>query len=113
MRVLAAVAVLAFGCGGQGDCDEAAPPTYEQDIAPLLARSCLSCHSAAVRGANRQGAPRENDYDTSAQATAHASAIAMRVSSVSSVMPPRTSSAPPLSRDEQLLVQRWQRCGAR
>lgn len=104
------VTLLFVGCGA-AECADA--PTYAQHVAPLLTRSCLSCHSGTVRGANRQGAPREADYDTYEQASAQALAIATRVSSAASPMPPRTSAAPRLSPEEQGLISRWQQCGAR
>ncbi|WP_303311457.1 hypothetical protein [Hymenobacter sp. BT730] len=36
----------------QPACDTPALVTYSQNIQPLLARNCLSCHSAALRTGN-------------------------------------------------------------
>ncbi|MCC6809118.1 MAG: cytochrome c [Deltaproteobacteria bacterium] len=104
------LALLLVGCGDPGEaCTEA--PTYSENVAPIVARSCLSCHSVDVRGANRQGAPLEANYDTYEMTSAAAEKIVTRVAESKQQMPPRTSSAPKLSQDEVTLVARWRSCG--
>lgn len=108
----AVAAWLLSGCGAGGVCDDPAnPPSYSTDIAPILASRCLSCHSVEVRGPNRQGAPRDSNYDTYEEVVAKAEGIVDRAVSDSQPMPPRTSGLPKLTSGERLLLKRWVNCG--
>ena len=87
-------------------------PTY-QDVQPIIARSCLGCHSVEVRGANRQGAPREADYDTFAETKEAIDVIVTRVSmSGGARMPPATSNADKVSSSQVQTLAAWKSCGA-
>ena len=100
MRSFAFIVLAA--CGATEPC-----PSYEADVAPVIARSCLACHSIEVRGANRQSAPRDANYDTREDVSAQSAKIVQRLAD----MPPRTSSQPRLSPSEMKVIERWQSCG--
>ncbi|MBI5507872.1 MAG: hypothetical protein HY903_03855 [Deltaproteobacteria bacterium] len=56
---------LGAGCGdGTSDktCGQDRPITYEADVAPLVARSCTTCHSSTA--IDRRGAPASVNFDT-------------------------------------------------
>jgi hypothetical protein len=44
------ISVCSLACASTGRSDEAASPTYEKDIKPILARRCTVCHRASKRG---------------------------------------------------------------
>lgn len=112
MRVLSLALCVFAGCGAEAPCDDPVnPPTYAGEIAPLLARSCLPCHAASVRGANRQGAPLTVNYDTREEVLTQAAGIIERAASASAPMPPRSSGLPRLSSSESLRLRQWKNCG--
>ncbi|WP_163991805.1 hypothetical protein [Pyxidicoccus caerfyrddinensis] len=120
------------GCGG-GDSDSDAHHHEEEHLAAsgavcpsgggptasdfgqaFLQAHCLSCHSASVTGAAREGAPTDVDFDTPEAVRQWAEAIdahsAAGPSSVNSQMPPSSRPAPSL--DERVKLGQWLACGA-
>ena len=111
MRAIAWLSVLVGACGSAPVCDDPSnPPDFATQVAPLLASRCLPCHSVSVRGPNRQGAPRESNYDTYEQAAVNAQAMANRAASESQPMPPRSSGLPRLTASELSLLRQWVSC---
>lgn len=101
------LACLFFAACGSEPCTV----SYERDVAPLIADSCLACHSRNVRGANRQSAPREANYDTYDDVVSQAPEIVARLSGSGAPMPPLSASTPRLSSQQATLVGTWHRCG--
>jgi len=54
-------------------CPPTNPPTYASFGQQFMATYCTSCHSAIAT--NRQGAPRDQNYDTEADIITHAADI--------------------------------------
>jgi hypothetical protein len=78
----------------------AAPPDFDKQIAPLLARRCLDCHS---------GAEAKGDLDLSQKKTAAAAVEGELWKRVAAdEMPPKK----PLTADEKALLRRWLDAGA-
>ncbi len=75
--------------------------TYSSDIQPLLETHCLSCHSASVSGADRNGAPLDVNFDTYDETYALADKSNQRIQS--GTMPP----SGPLSDQEKEMFQEW------
>lgn len=109
LLVSAVLAGVVSACGPGVDCSTV---SYAADIAPAFAESCLPCHSASVRGPNRQGAPREVDYDTYDEVKASAGSIAQRLAGAGARMPPVTSSQPVLSSAVIEKFNDWRICNS-
>lgn len=60
--------------------------TYEQDIKPILEQYCVTCHSSALSGAQRNGAPTSVNFDTYELAVANSERANFRISA--RTMPP-------------------------
>lgn len=90
-------------------CPES-PPTYT-DVQPLVARSCVPCHGAAVRGPNRNEASRDVNYDTYDDVVAHGQTMLDRLQGLGARMPPATASQAKFSSDEVGVFEKWQKCG--
>jgi mono/diheme cytochrome c family protein len=93
---LAAILLATVSCGTKIDAVQdrdvgpldlpAAGVTWCNDIQPLMARFCASCHDSAKSGAARQGAPAGADFDT--YATTAPSATAAKGFMQKGAMPP-------------------------
>ena len=112
MRLMTFALVFFAACGGPAtfDCPDS-PATFEANIQPLVARSCLPCHSESVVGANRQSAPREANYDSFDQVAASSKDMSDRINGRGNRMPPLSSSTPKLSTEEARLFVEWTACG--
>jgi hypothetical protein len=68
----AALVVMVFACGGdaeqgvftESECPAVAPPTYASFGEAFFADYCNRCHSQALTGLDREGAPPTIDFDT-------------------------------------------------
>lgn len=88
------------------------PPTYTRDIAPIVERACVRCHSEAAVGAARNGAPEGMDYDRYASFPDRP-AMAAFVDAITSGRQPPPNLVPPVATtaDERGLVSAWRTCG--
>lgn len=109
--------LLLLGCSGQHAEDEhhepsgaTCPPsstlTYETFGRAFMNDYCTRCHSSALRGAERNGAPSDHDFDTlagiRATTTHHIDELAAAgPAHVNTAMPP-TDPKPSTSEREQL-----------
>ncbi|HCP47903.1 MAG TPA: hypothetical protein DIU15_17825 [Deltaproteobacteria bacterium] len=107
---------LAVGCGdpgedglpqGLGDCPEESTVVWAT-VQPILDENCSNrCHSSVLDGGDRQGAPVESNYDTSAAAALNAEYTWQRI---------QTGQMPndePMSSDaDALTIREWLACGA-
>jgi uncharacterized membrane protein len=104
----------AHGRASGATCPPEGGPTAAGFGRAFLEAHCLSCHSASVRGAAREGAPRGVDFDTPEAVRQWARAIdahsAAGPSSVNTSMPPASRPAP--SMDERVRLGQWLSCGA-
>lgn len=120
------------GCGGGGSddhghtedpvhtrasgavCPTTGAPTAADFGRAFLEAHCLSCHSASVTGAAREGAPPGVDFDTAEAVRQWADAIdthsAAGPSAVNTAMPPASRPAPTM--DERVKLGQWLSCGA-
>lgn len=78
-------AALTSACLGPGTLNEAEP--CAADGPSLIAERCLGCHSAAVVGAARGGAPEGINYDDEAGIAQNAAGIREQVEA--GAMPPK------------------------
>jgi uncharacterized membrane protein len=104
MRGLFFIALVA--CGSSEPACPSPPLSFASDVQPALEATCSKCHAATVRGANRQGAPREAVYDTQEQVQGWLPRIIQRAKTD---MPPATSTLPKL---DVSVLQTWSECGA-
>ena len=94
-------------------CPESSELTYESFGREFMTAYCTRCHSSALEGSSRQGAPSDHDFDTLAgieeTAVEHideeAAAGPLRVNTG---MPP---SAPRPSENERRQLGEWLACG--
>lgn len=97
---------LTAACGGDDmpavDCAAVTPPTFAN---VALFNSCVGCHSAALSGNERFGAPGDVNYDTYAAAVANADHGVHEVESGS--MPPVGS----VSEADKQDFYAWAMCG--
>lgn len=138
---LAVVAVLSLGhsddggCGGGGEdeqepghehehehegpasgatCPSSNAPTAQSFGTQFLQTYCLSCHSASVTGAARQGAPVDENFDTLDDVRLHSEHIdahaAAGPNATNTEMPPANRPQPTQQEREQL--GQWLACGA-
>lgn len=73
-RSIAALALLLVACGEDADHQEGGPTgsvcppdstlTYETFGRKFMSDYCTRCHSSALSGAARNGAPSDHDFDT-------------------------------------------------
>jgi uncharacterized membrane protein len=88
------------------DCKSgAAVPTFAQVDAFT---TCKACHSSTLSGANRKEAPADINFDTYADAKAHAEKAASEVSG--GAMPPADSKLT-VSQSAKDTLYRWALCG--
>jgi uncharacterized membrane protein len=93
-----------------GDAGTCTDLTYENFGQPFFNLYCSSCHAASVTGNARQGAPRDDVFDSVEQIRGSANGIAAETVS-SKRMPDDGASAQP-SDDERKLLGEWLSCGA-
>ena len=95
-------------------CPPSGAPTASDFGRAFLETHCLSCHSASVTGAAREGAPQGVDFDTPEAVRHQAASIdahtAAGPAAVNTAMPPASRSAP--SMDERVKLGQWLACGA-
>lgn len=86
--------------------------SYENDVAPIVARYCASCHSAQIPLVKRRGAPGDHDFDSEADVLARAERITRRAGigpeAENRSMPPRGFRAP--SDDERATLASFLAC---
>jgi hypothetical protein len=80
---------------------EGPPPTYSQDILPILRRRCFQCHAA-------DGVAAE-DHNFSSFTTFHAQRTTVADQVAACTMPP--ASQPRLTNEEADAILRWAACG--
>lgn len=117
MKYLLLSVVLA-ACGSEGGptgtvCPQASTLTYDNFGKQFMDTYCIRCHSSALTGNDRFGAPRGHDYDTLAGVQAMPEHIdetsAAGPDAVNTAMPP---GAPFPSESERRQLGEWLACGA-
>jgi uncharacterized membrane protein len=112
LACFAVLAAAAAGCEGGGPIDTCAmAPTFTNDIRPTIIEvKCIGCHSAALQGSARNGAPDGLDFDTYESTEPNIRAFA---DSISSGREPPMGLTPPLATtaEERDLVIDWRTCG--
>jgi uncharacterized membrane protein len=108
MRLALALALPLAACGAEGPDPCEGGPSYERDIAPIVAARCTSCHSEALFESARAGAPVGVDLDTPDLAEPRFDAIADAITS--GRMPP-SDGPPTTTREERALASAWRACG--
>lgn len=56
--------VFMSGCGGSKYPSTMGPVTYSVQIQTILVKYCTECHASTLKGAARQGASPDDNYDT-------------------------------------------------
>lgn len=99
--LIACVSVLACGDDGAGVVTGAscnAELTYDADVAPIIERYCLTCHSASIPLEQRHGAPGDHNFDSEADVLSNAEHIMLSAGigprGDNRSMPPRGRSVP-------------------
>ena len=95
------LAIAASACSKRNDCPPVQSLNYETDIAPMIDRHCIGCHSSTRTGVERRGAPEGVDVDSEAQVRAMALLASQRI--VEHSLPISDQ----LSRCEQQRFQQW------
>jgi cytochrome c5 len=118
-------AIWFAACGGEEHEEEGEPSgatcpadstlTYDTFGQSFMEQYCTGCHSSALSGAARQGAPSDHDFDTLAGirdvGAEHIDGLAAAgPSHVNTAMPPAAQSAKP-SEAERRLLGEWLACG--
>jgi uncharacterized membrane protein len=118
VRAFFVVLLAASGCVNSTEegaptgsvCDPAL--NYEGDIAPIMTRYCVSCHSASVPLKERHGAPGDRNFDGEADVLENALHIQERAGSGPDAdnhsMPPRGFRAP--SAEQRITLARFLEC---
>jgi uncharacterized membrane protein len=88
--------------GGQNGGQTVLYTTDAAEIKPILDKYCISCHSTALSGADRNGAPSDINYNTYDAAVANAEKGNSEIQSGG--MPP-SGNGP--TAEEKQLFQRW------
>ncbi|MDB4976077.1 MAG: uncharacterized protein JWN48_4418 [Myxococcaceae bacterium] len=100
------------GQSTQTACPDASTLTYEADIAPIMAKYCVSCHASTVPGAQRHGAPTDHNFDTELGILEEAEHVDSNAGSSGTVtnteMPPRGYPAPTV--EERMKLSQWLAC---
>lgn len=113
MRHAVLWSIVAFGaaCGTKSDPvdanGETTPVTFDADVEPILTARCTGCHSSALTGSERNGAPAGLNWDDYASAAAHSERIYLRCNA--GTMPPN---GPKLTDDEISVLLAWDTQGA-
>lgn len=111
-RALACLALLAaVGCGDDETVDPCVDaPTFTNDVQPIAAAKCVTCHSDELSGPARNGAPPHLDFGSYDQIEPDRFAFADAITS-GRMPPPGEPGTLPVSREERALVDAWRRCG--
>jgi uncharacterized membrane protein len=110
LKIVIITTIVLAGCENLGtpptvDCSKVTVPPYSQlTIWPL----CTSCHSSALSGGARHGAPGGVNYDTYDAARASAAVAASTVNS--GIMPERGQPAP--TEEQKSALFAWALCGS-
>lgn len=109
---LAASALAALcACGSTAAPDTCVDaPTYARDVAPIVAEKCLSCHSSALAGPQRRGAPDGVDLDDWTLVEPRQAAVA---DAITSGREPPFGVEPAVTAEERALVKEWRDCAFR
>lgn len=124
-----AISAMAASCGDHHPADEGVagpvgPPTkavcptpattsYENFGKDFMARYCLRCHSSQVKGAARQGAPDDHNFDSIDEVQGLRDHIDQKTGSgpaATNTDMPRNDPKPTL--DERKKLAEWLACGA-
>lgn len=111
---------VAFGLGACGDgteppvippeCED--PPTFAVDVAPIIERTCLRCHSEELAGIFRNNAPVGMDYDRLELFPDEAAKSAFVDAITSGRQPPPGADPPsPTTEEERITASAWKTCG--
>lgn len=115
MRKLVVVSLLLVGCGAPtgSTCSEDSTLTYENFGEAFMGRYCARCHSSALKGAARQGAPDNRNYDSADGVRADLTVIDVNAAAgpaaVNTRMPQGTPSP---TEEERRKLGEWLACGA-
>ena len=111
-RSIALLGLLALACGKGPPADFCSDaPTFTNQIRPtIVEEKCIQCHSAALEGTARNGAPVDLDFDTYESTEPY---LAQFADAISSGREPPMGLDPPLitTAEERDLVSRWRTCG--
>ncbi len=131
LAAFAVVAVLCLGhsddggCGGGGEsehegvatgatCPTTNAPTAQNFGTEFMQNYCLTCHSASLKGAARQDAPTDFNFDTLDEVRLHAEHIdshaAAGPNGTNVEMPPSNRTRP--TQQEREKLGQWLACGA-
>jgi len=128
LRVVVSIAAVACGGaeddhGGHGSvgepsgatCSVNSALTYESFGRDFMAQYCTSCHSSSLRGAERNGAPSDHNFDTldaiQDVGAEHIDGLAAAgPAHVNTAMPPHDQDAKPSEMERRLLGE-WLACG--
>lgn len=95
-------------CGSAEVIDPCAgSPTYTNDIRPIVEARCLSCHSSALAGAARNGAPAGLDFDSFDSTEPN---LATFADAITSGREPPPESGLATTEAERDVVQAWRAC---
>lgn len=98
-----------LGCGSDPAPDPCVDaPTYTNDIAVIVEVRCLSCHSTALVGPGRDGAPEGLNYDT--YDLLQPNLMTFSNALTSGRMPPPAGGTPGTTAEERTLVAEWAAC---
>jgi uncharacterized membrane protein len=108
-------------CGGEdeGEPTSTACPTnstvsYEKDVAPFMTAYCTSCHATSVPVNQRQGAPRDHNFETEAGVLKEGEHVDEEAGAdltvTNTTMPPKGYPAP--SVEERRKLSEWLACNA-
>jgi uncharacterized membrane protein len=85
------------------------PPSFNDDVFPLIQLQCLDCHAANKVGPERNGAPDALNYDTFESAEPAFDAMVSAITS--GRMPPPEAQRIGTTTAEREAIGRWQQCG--
>ncbi|WP_224244577.1 c-type cytochrome [Hyalangium gracile] len=95
-------------------CPTSNPPTAQNFGTAFMQTYCMSCHSASVAGAARQGAPANINFDTLEEVRTNSAHIDAHTASgpnaTNSDMPPSSRAQP--TQQERVRLGQWLACGA-
>jgi uncharacterized membrane protein len=93
-------------------CPDSSPPTYADDVKPIVDKYCTTCHATSVTGAARHDAPGDHNFETQAGLIEEAhhvdQAAAAGPDSTNTMMPPEGYPAPSVA--ERKILGEWLAC---
>lgn len=90
------------------DCPTGTNLTWQNFGQQYLRRYCSGCHSAALSGSARHGAPDGMNFDFASDALAFRVDMVLHAANDGAKMPPGVS----VPREERSLFREWLKCGA-